>query len=71
MICRKYLKTTKANRDKNEDRFNFQGQSSRSQRKILAHVNLISIGKYFKGMTKHKIKINLKCLKSQSEIQNE
>ena len=32
MICRKYLKITEANKDKNEDKFKFQGQSARSQR---------------------------------------
>ena len=41
----------------------FQGQSERSQswfyldfdglKKLLSHVNLIFIGGYFKGMTKH------------------
>ena len=39
-------------------------------KKILAHVNLISIGKYFKGMTKHRIQIHSHCLNFQSEIQN-
>ena len=31
MLCRKYLKITEANQNKNEAKFKFQGQSSRSQ----------------------------------------
>ena len=71
MIRRKDLNITEENRNKNEDKFKFQGQSARSQHWFdldfdwieifLAHVNLISIRKYFKGMMKHKIKIHLKC----------
>ena len=32
MLCRKYLKTIEANKDKSEAKFNFQCQSVRSQR---------------------------------------
>ena len=32
MLCRKYFKITEANKIKNEDKFQFQGQSARSQR---------------------------------------
>ena len=32
MLCRKYLKITEANKNKNEAKFKFQGQSERSQR---------------------------------------
>ena len=32
MLCRKYLKTTEANKNKNEAKFKFQGQSARPQR---------------------------------------
>ena len=39
-------------------------------KKIFTHVNLISIGKYIKDITKHKIKIHLECLKFQLEIKN-
>ena len=76
----KDLKTTEANKNKNEAKFNFQGQSARSQiwfdidfdwnEKSLAHLNLSSMGKYFKGMPQHKIKTHLKYLKSQLVIQN-
>ena len=31
MICQRYLKITKSNEDRNEDKFNFQGQSARSK----------------------------------------
>ena len=34
-------------------------------RKILVHVDLIYVGKSFKGMTIHKIQIHIKCLKFQ------
>ena len=60
MIRQKYLKITEVNKDKNENKFKFQGRSARSQNwfdfgfdwteEILAHVNLIYIRKYFKGM---------------------
>ena len=72
MLLQNYLKITEENENKNRDKFKFQGQSARSQRwfgldfgwieEILAHVNLIFIRKYFKGMMKHKIKIHSKCL---------
>ena len=39
-------------------------------KKILSHVNLSYIRKYFKVTTNHKIQRHLKCLKSQSEIEN-
>ena len=80
MLRRKDLKTTEANKNKNEAKFKFQGQSARSQRwfdldfdwieEILAHVNLISLVKFIKSISKQKIQTHLKCLKSQSEIQN-
>ena len=76
MLRRKYLNITEENKDKNEDKFKFQGQSARSQRwfdlgfylieKNSAHVNLISIRKYFKGIIKHKIKIHFKRFYFQS-----
>ena len=34
-------------------------------KKIPAHVNLVSIGKYIKGMNKHNIQIHLKYFKFQ------
>ena len=39
-------------------------------KKYLAHVNLIFIGKAFKGMTKHNIQIHLESLEFQLEIKN-
>ena len=72
VLLRKYLKITEENRNKNEDKFKFQGWYARSQswfdlgfiglKKMLAQMNLIFIRKYFKVMMKHKIKIHLKCL---------
>ena len=70
MPFRKNLKSTEENKNTNEDKFKFQYQSAISQRwfdidliiwrKLLSHVNLSFIGKYFKGMTKSNIKIKFK-----------
>ena len=38
-------------------------------KKLLSHVNLISIRQYLKGNIKHKIKIHLKCLYLQLAMQ--
>ena len=79
-ICQKHLKITQANKDKmrvnSSSKVRLQDHSIGlvlvlfELKNILAHVNLTSIGKYFKGMTIQKIQIHLKYLKFQSEIQN-
>ena len=38
-------------------------------REILAHMNLISIRKYIKGMVKNNIQIHLKCVWFQSSME--
>ena len=78
MIRQKYLKNTEENKNKNKNKFKLQGQSVRSQpwfdidfyriEENFAHLDLISIRKYFKGIMKHKIKIHLKCLYFQSSM---
>ena len=80
MLHQKDLNITEENKNKNSAKFKFKVQSARSHRcfdldfdcmqETLAQVNLIYIGKYIKGMTKRNIKIHLKFLKFQSEIQN-
>ena len=80
ILCRKGLKITEENKNKNE--INSSSKVSLQDnivglililivlKKILVHVNLSYLGKYFKGVTIHKIQIRLKCLRLQSEIQN-
>ena len=75
MLRRKYLKFVAADKNKNEAKFKFQGQSARSQRWFhldfywigvnLAHVSLIFIKKNFKSMMIHKIQIHLKAFNFQ------
>ena len=80
MILQKNLKTTEANKNKNEAIFKLQGQSAISKRwldfdfdrteKKFCTRELGYMGKSFKGMTQHKIQIHLKGLKSELEIKN-
>ena len=73
ILRRNYLEFVVIDRNKNEAKFKFQGQSARSQRwfdldfdwieKILAHVGLVSIRNSFKSMTINKIQIHLKAFK--------
>ena len=80
ILCRKYLKITESN--KNKMQLNSSSTVSLQDhsvcfilifitlKKSLSHVNLTSEGKYFRGMTIHKIQIHLKYLRFQSKIQN-
>ena len=70
MLIQKDFKFTAENKNRNEAKFKFQGQSAISQRwfglefdwigLMLAHVNLISMRNFFGAMKMHKIKIHLK-----------
>ena len=72
MLCRKDLNITEENENKmsinSSSKVSLQNHSVGlilvlvGLKKLLAHVNLIYIRKYLKCMTKHKIKIQLKCL---------
>ena len=72
MICQKGLKTTEANKNKNEYKFKFQGHYARPQRWFDLDFGWIEetfstrepdfYEIFFKGMMKHKIKTHLKCL---------
>ena len=75
MLRRKYLKFVAVDKNKNEAKFKFQGQSARSKRWFdldfdwievnLSHVSLMYISRFFKAMKIHRIQIHLKDFKFQ------
>ena len=75
MLRRKYLKFVVENKNKNEAKFKFQGQSARSQRWFDIDFDWIEVNfntcqpnfykKFFKAMTIHKIQIHLNYFKLQ------
>ena len=74
-LRRKDLKFIAANKNKNEDKFKFRGQSTRSQRWFDLDFDWTEVNfstrepdfykKISKSMTIHKIQIHLKCFKLQ------
>ena len=74
MLHRDYMKTTKENKNKNEGKFKFQGNSARSQHWFDLDFDwtgeICSTCEPDLYRTKNKIQIHLKCLKFQSKIQN-
>ena len=79
-LCRKDFKFIVANKNKNEAKFKFQGQSARSQRWFDIEFDWIKVNfstrdsdfyeNVFGAMTIQKIQIQLKYFKFQYEIQN-
>ena len=80
MIRRNYLKFVATDKNKNEAKFKFQGQSARSQQWFDLHSDWIVVNfstrepdfykNFFKAMMIHKILIHLNAFKLQLEMQN-
>ena len=76
ILCRKDLELIAANKNKNEDKFKFQGLSARSKRWFDPDFDWIEVNfsrrepdfykKLFKAMTIHKIQIHLNSFKFRS-----